>query len=500
MALVGAVAAPLISSAFGGGSSPPNVQTSGTQQTQLPPWYTAYLQGALGTGESLASQPFPQYGGQRTAGFTDPQMQAFSNINQAQGNWAPALQGGLSAASTAPQIAGNAAQLGNYYGANATGIAGNTAQLGNQYGMGALGAASRPIQQWSDPGVADQWMSPYMRNVTDAIAQQGNQNWQTNLMPGIESQFIAAGNPNSSANAAALGLGASQTQANISALQSQALQQGYQNAMQGFQTGQGQQLQQSGLAANTGLGAGGLSAQLGQLGTQSSLGAGGLAQALGQLGVQGGLGAASALTGGAQAGQGMTYNDIQQMLNMGGMQQGLAQTGYNTAYQNFMNQVQWPWQQLSNLSGIASGAQLPTSTSATGNAPLAGATYGASPLALAGAGATLGSSPGVQNWFSGLFGGNTNATPNTSPGLSYTGGGTTFTGGGNYTPGIDIAPTQAQAGGGLRPAMGAMTSAPSAGGFTGKRGGLVRASHALLPAENDETFSGPLAAASYGAR
>jgi hypothetical protein len=357
------------------GSSPSNVSTSGTQTTQLPSWYTAYMQGALGTGQQLASNPYPAYSGQQIAPFNDTQQTAFSNINNAQGSWAPTMNTGLSTAASVPTTASNAGTLANLYG------------------YGAVGSASQPVQSWTNPGVASQWMSPYMSQVTDAIAQQGNQNWNQNIMPGIEAQFIAGGNPNSSQNAAALGVGAADVQKNISALQAQALQQGYQGAMTGQQTAAGQALQQQLGAATTGLGA-----------ASTALGGG-------TLGTTAGLGAAGALQTGAQAGQTMTYNDIAQLLAAGNQQQGLAQTADTTAYNQFMNQAQYPQTQLSWLNSIATGAQLPTSTNATGNAPLAGATYGPSPASLGYAAYnTLNSSPNPSGISSAL----TNASINSS--------------------------------------------------------------------------------------
>ena len=394
------------------GSSPPNVNTSGTQSTALPSWYTAYLQGALGTGENLASQPYQQYGGQRLAGFNDTQQTAFNAVNNAQGDWSPLLQSSVNAASAVPGTAASSAGLANQYsatGANDTGYAG---ALSNTYGAGAVNAASQPVQSWTNPGVQQQWMSPYTSSVVNAIAQQGNQNWNTNLMPSIESQFISSGNPNSASNAAALGVGASQEQANISALQAQALESGYSTALTGQQTAAGQQLQQQGLAANAGLGAAGAATSAGdlalsgqQLGANTALGSG-------QLGTTAGLGASSAL--GANAGQlqSLGYNDISQLQSVGSAQQGLEQTGYNTAYQNFENQVNWPMQQLSWLNSVATGAQLPTSTSATGSAPLAGATYGPSPLAYGYAATQMGQNNpySVSGTMSSLFGSSPQST------------------------------------------------------------------------------------------
>jgi hypothetical protein len=484
-AIAGAVAAPLIGGLLGG-SSPPNVNTSGTQQTQLPPWYTAYLQGALGTGEALASQPFPQYTGQRLANFNDTQQTAFNDINNVQGNWAPAVQSGLGATSAVPYIAQNAAGLANTYGGGATGAATGAAGLADAYGSSAYGAASQPVTSWTDPGVASSWLNPYMSNVVNAIAQQGVQNWNTNLMPAIESQFIASGNPNSSANAAALGVGAAQTQANITAAQAQALQSGYQQSVQEQQAAEAQRLQQMGLQANTGLGAAGTAISGGGLGIQSNLGAANTALGGGTLGTQAGLGSANAYGNLGQLTSGLGYTDINALLNAGNQQQNLEQLGYNTAYGNFQQQVQWPWQQLQNLNNIATGAQLPTSTTATGSAPLAGATYGPSPLAIgsaiySGLGGSSGNNTPISNWFGGLFNGSTPSSTSGNNGYNYV-----------YANPSSVGPPSSEAGGIIYADGGSVRFAD---------GGLARATdprRTILPVNRAAIFRGPLAGATYG--
>jgi len=54
---------------------------------------------------------------------------------------------------------------------------------------------------------------------------------------------------------------------------------------------------------------------------------------------------------GAQT-QALGQSDVNQLMGIGGMQQQLAQTGMNTAYQNQMNLQNAPWQQLSSGAGI----------------------------------------------------------------------------------------------------------------------------------------------------
>ena len=73
--------------------------------------------------------------------------------------------------------------------------------------------------------------------------------------------------------------------------------------------------------------------------------------AFGQLGqMTSGIGGAMAGLG-AQT-QALGQQDVSQLMGIGGMQQQLAQTGLNTAYQNQLAQQNAPYQQLSSAAGI----------------------------------------------------------------------------------------------------------------------------------------------------
>jgi hypothetical protein len=109
----------------GGGSQPrETVQT----QTTIPEYARPYVEKMLGKAEAATSAPYQAYGGQRTAGFTDLQNQAFKGAE----NLGPAQQIG-----TGTQMAG------------ISGLQGLTA--GGQY-----------AQQATSPGSMQAYMSPYM--------------------------------------------------------------------------------------------------------------------------------------------------------------------------------------------------------------------------------------------------------------------------------------------------------------------------------------------------
>jgi hypothetical protein len=169
-------------------------------------------------------------------------------------------------------------------------------------------------------------MNPYTNNVIKKAEDQATQYWQNTLMPSINNRFTAAGQPASSANTRALGQNAAQINQNIQDTSNAALSQAFQNA------------QQSSLGAGSALGS--------------------LAQTTGGLGYEGGiLGMQGAGALGQLAGQGQNLGLTgANALNMYGQQvQQNQQQNLDTAYQNFLNQQQYPYQQLGWLSNLVQG-------------------------------------------------------------------------------------------------------------------------------------------------
>lgn len=184
---------------------PATTNQATTVANGLPDWYQQYVSGIGGMAANYANQPYTPYTGARVAGLSSGQQTAM---------------GGLSSMVTNPN----------------------------------------PTQKWTDPGVASSYMSPYTSGVVDDIARRGNQNFNQNVMPGIQSQFVGAGGSGSTRNADILSKAAVTNQANISGLQSNALQAGYGTGANIF--GADQSRQQQGQALQmTGLG---LLGQMGQ--------------------------------------------------------------------------------------------------------------------------------------------------------------------------------------------------------------------------------------------
>ena len=190
------------------------------------------------------------------------------------------------------------------------------------------------LTQNYDPNQINQFMSPYVNGVVDRIAQLGQRNLSENLLPAVNDTFTGAGQFGSSRHADFTNRALRDVNESILGQQSTALQQAYDSANNNMNQFRTSQLN----AAN----------QLGTLGQMQQ-----------QLGTQD----SAALEAAGQA------------------QQQQTQKNYDTSYQDFMNQAQYPQQMTEWLNNMLKGQTVPTSTSTTTNAPLSGAGYSPSPLA-----------------------------------------------------------------------------------------------------------------------
>lgn len=111
------------------GGGPPSQPTNTTQTTTTIPEYAKpYVERMLGKTEALTETPYQAYGGERIAGFTPMQQQAFQGVQNMQ----------------------TASQLGT--GTQMAGLA----------GLQGLGAGQQYAQQATSPGAMGAYMSPYM--------------------------------------------------------------------------------------------------------------------------------------------------------------------------------------------------------------------------------------------------------------------------------------------------------------------------------------------------
>ena len=336
------------------GSPLPNITTTQSQQTTAPGWYTDYL-------SNLANFV--------TGQTTGTPATTVDGVTKAAVPGAAQFVGTQPLQSAAFQLAGNIAKSygidpATFLKKSATGesadggsnIAGNVSSTGVSADEGTVAGGLQPlgvqgalknIQNLSTADITkagteggqsriEEFMNPYTRQVVDAIGELGKRNINQYLAPGAVGSAVGSGQFGSKRGAEILGQSINQGLQNIGALQSQALQSGYAQALQAAQTEQDKRLAQN-------LGYGNLS----------------------------------------QVGQGMTLADLNALATMGSQQQTIAQ-----------NEELFPLQTaLMGAQGIR-GYSVPTGVSSTYTGPIPGA-YAASPLSqIAGLGSIIG---GVSN-------------------------------------------------------------------------------------------------------
>lgn len=336
------------------------------------------------------------------------------------------------ASAAQPLVGQGSALLGNAAGQSTLGLAQPYVQASTM--PGGLMAASPYLSAASSgatPGAIASYMNPYNDAVTNRIAQLGARNLQENLLPTISDDFVRAGGYGSTRQRDLIGRAVRDTQESILGQQAQALQSGYTQSGQQALQAAGIQGSLAGTAGQLGtaqqqalLGAGTALANVGgsdigrQIAAGQSIGQFGLGlssaqaadaarqlqagQGIGALGVQQGqlgLSAAQAasnaqLQAAVDAGQ-MTQADAARLMASGQAQQGLGtagqtanlqqtaalqsvgqaqqqlgQTSLDSAYQDFLNQRNYPQQQTAFLQSVIQGLPVNTSSyqSATGPA------------------------------------------------------------------------------------------------------------------------------------
>lgn len=232
-----------------------------------PEFYQQGYQDLLTQGKAAAALPYTAYPGQQVAGLSPLQQQALQLTAGNVGAFTPYA----TAAQTAAQ--------------------------------GALGAAQFSPEQLS------QFMNPYTSGVVNEIGRLGTEQFQNVINPTLASTFQGLGQAGSARQAALLADAAAKSQREILGQQANALNTGYQNAMQSYRDW-------SGLGAQTGLS------------TASTLG--NLGQAVQQAGL----------------------TDVGALTSAGALQQGQEQKALDVGYQNWQQQQQYPWQQLTQYKSL----------------------------------------------------------------------------------------------------------------------------------------------------
>jgi len=136
---------------YGGGGQPSTPTNQTVTQTSIPDYAKPHVERLLGKAEALSNTPYQAYGGERIAGFTPMQQQAFRGVQ----NLKPAQQ--LDAAT----------------------------QMGGLAGLQGLGAGQYYAQQATSPGATGAYMSPYMNL---ALEPQMREAARRSSMEGLQQQ------------------------------------------------------------------------------------------------------------------------------------------------------------------------------------------------------------------------------------------------------------------------------------------------------------------------
>jgi hypothetical protein len=330
------------------------LQSSQTQATTAPNFYTDYLSNLATQGQQAAQQA--QY-----VGAQPLQEQAFQMASQNAGVFQPAITQGQ-------QYAGQAART-NILGAMdpyaAAALSTSGVQLAQPYlqtgaTMGGLSAANPYLQQatQSPAGLAQQYMNPFINTAVQSMSDIAQRNLQQNLAPQATAAMVGSGQYGSQRGAQVLGQVQRQAEQDLNNQIAQMLTSGYGQAL----TAAGQQ---NALLGQMGGTAGTLTNQQAQNIINAGQQLGNLQQAQNQ--IASGLGA-TATTGAAnqatalnqaaqqmgtlgQTGQNISLADINALATLGGQQQTIAQ-----------NRQLFPLTNLSTLSAMLRGYTVPTTT------------------------------------------------------------------------------------------------------------------------------------------
>ncbi len=363
------------------------VPVSSTQQTILPDWYTNYAMDILANQRAVSARPFQEYvdaSGKaipRVADFAPDQQAGFEATRQGAFTFRPEL--GTASTKTQDVFGRSALGAAQPYFGQAAGMSGVTAATpGLQQGAGYIAGSTNALGlQMAQPYLAQagqtaaqtvgQYMNPYQEQVVNRIGQLGTRALQEQVLPGIESEMIRAGQFGGTRQAELTGRAIRDAIEGISAQQSAALQQGYSQAQQTAQADLARQAQLASTAGGLGgaqqqalLGAGSQMADIRQAyGALTQ----GQQQILADLGkstgalygqdTQAQLQAAQQMAQIAQQRQQQELAGAGALQQIGAQQQALAQKNLDIAREDFLARQAYPQEQIKAMQGALQGVQ-----------------------------------------------------------------------------------------------------------------------------------------------
>lgn len=313
----------------GGGASAPTQTTSTVNQSNLPEYARPYYESLMQRAQSVSNDPYQAYTGQRIAPLTDSQNQAISTVQNNVGSYQPFFD----------QASSNFQQAGSF----------DPTQVQNTYQ-----AQNYTPQNWIDPNVANQYMSPYMQGVVDIGKREANRDY--NIQQQARDSQAAQSGAFGGYRDAILNAEANRNlNTQLQDLQTKGMQDAYQTGLGAFNADRQAQF-----------GAAGLNSQNQQQQSQLGMAATNANNQMGLSNAQLGLSVGQAQAGLGQATQQGAIADAQALLNTGAVQQAQQQTGLDTAYADFINQRDYDRNNLNWLSGILRGVPTSANTTTTG--------------------------------------------------------------------------------------------------------------------------------------
>jgi hypothetical protein len=327
------------------GKAPPSINTYGTTTANIPQWLSDYTQGLLAKGNAVAAEPYQSYGAPRIADFSADQRNAFQSTRQMQGAFNPTLQQGIGAIGQSTQTSGFQA---------ADPMLGRAGAMTPAAGaMPYLGSAGQ-----SSAGMVGEYMSPYQDAVVNRVGDLAARQLREKLMPEVSDTFVRAGQFGSSRMQEATGRALRDVQESALAEQGKLMNQGYQGALAAAQ----EDMKRFGQIGQT----------IGNLGLQEQQNLANIGQVQGNLqniSNQNLTNAGQQLGNLARAGQTMGFADTAALEAIGQQQQGMGQRNLDLAYSDFLQQRDYPKNQLGFLSNLVRGQPYSQTTNTVSNAP-----------------------------------------------------------------------------------------------------------------------------------
>jgi hypothetical protein len=336
---------------YTGGVTPTTAKTTtiDPSQSTLSPNFSPYVYNMLAKGEAAANLPYQPFTGQRFAGPSPLQQQAFQGLSNLQ---LPAeFQAGSQLAALAGISAGN---LGNY----APGRFANFYQTPQEYSPETMSTGLGDVKSVQD------YMNPYQQNVIDIQAREARR--QADIGRNAEQARLAQAGAYGGSRQAIM---EAERQRNLGTqigdIQEKGLQSAYDRAQAqrvaesqlGLEAQKGtEQSRQYGYGQ--GMNAAQLGAQYGLEGARQTEASRQFGANLGLQSLNPMLSAASTLGGLGQQQFGAGIQGLNAQLAGGATQQALAQQPLDFGYQQFQESVKFPYQQATYMQSLLGGLPL----------------------------------------------------------------------------------------------------------------------------------------------